>query len=151
MVQGWEFDHRFFDRINCFFLWLIDRFDCEKDRIPPMDLFKRSSGYIRSWSIIFKDWRDRFDHGWSFLKIKKIKRSKIERSNSHPCMVILVFLFILFAVYTSYNLSYSFFLFIYSSFISTVKLGGLILNEYVKKFLKIFFVSKSRIITHFVN
>ena len=34
---------------------------------------------ILSRSICLKDWRERFDHGQSFLKIEKIERSKIER------------------------------------------------------------------------
>ena len=31
-----------------------------------------------------KDWRDRFDQGGSFLKIKKIESSKIKRSDPQP-------------------------------------------------------------------
>ena len=42
ILQGWEFDHRFFDRIDRFLL------------------------SIRSRSTFFKDRRDRFDHGRIF-------------------------------------------------------------------------------------
>ena len=41
-----------------------------------VDLFKRSTRAIRSWSIFLKDQRERFDHGQSFLKIKKSERSQ---------------------------------------------------------------------------
>ena len=61
-IRSW-----FLDQINSF-LWSKDQFDCEKDRINPIDLFQRS---ICSQSIFFKYWRDRFVYGQSFSKIDK--------------------------------------------------------------------------------
>ena len=46
-LQGWEFDHRFFDRINRF-LWSKDRLDREKDRITRIQI-----QYTRT---LFKGW-----------------------------------------------------------------------------------------------
>ena len=60
-----------FIRSNRSFLWSKDWFDLENYQI---DIFLRSTWSIRS-----------------FLKIKKIERSKIERSNSQPCIVSISF------------------------------------------------------------
>ena len=50
--------------------------DCLKDQQNDsitVDLFKRSTRAIWSRSIFLKDWREQFDHRWSFSKIEKIK------------------------------------------------------------------------------
>ena len=118
--QGWEFDHRVFNRIDCF-LWSIRFWKRSNWHFSKTDgsesiplIFKkdqRSTGAIRSFGIkkgktvknkrkmhffwlnrsfigiersipsksTFQNWRDRFDHGRSYLNIEKI-----ERSNSQP-------------------------------------------------------------------
>ena len=55
-----------------------------RNRFALFDLFQRSPSVIRSQTIFLNDRRERFNHDRSFLKIKKVKRSKIERSNSQP-------------------------------------------------------------------
>ena len=106
LKQGWEFDHRLFDGINCF-LWLKDQFDHEKDWIPPVNLlkkiielmlmvnlFKRLMRVIQSRSIFLKDQREWFDHGQSYLKIKKIERSKIkDRKIEFPILPLPILLY----------------------------------------------------------
>ena len=47
---------------------LKDQSDHEKDWIAPIDLFKRLTGSIHSWSIFLKDQQDRFAHGGSFFQ-----------------------------------------------------------------------------------
>ena len=42
-----------------------------------VNLVKRSTRVIWSRSIFLKDRQEPFDHGWSFLKIEKIKRSLV--------------------------------------------------------------------------
>ena len=51
-----------------------------RNRFALFDLFQRSPSVIRSRTIFLNDRRERFNHGRFFLKIKKVKRSKIERS-----------------------------------------------------------------------
>ena len=63
---------------NRFALMLF--FNERRDRFALFDLFQRSPSVIRSQTIFLNDRRERFDHGWSFVKIKMVKRSKIERS-----------------------------------------------------------------------
>ena len=65
----------FFDQITLFCNQrLKDRFDHQKDWIAPWNLFQRSTRPVCSRSIFLKDWWEWFDHGQSFLKIKKSKR-----------------------------------------------------------------------------
>ena len=59
-IQGWEFNHRFFNQINRF-LWMKDR---------KIHSIKKK---IESLLLIFlKDQLDRFAHGRSFLKNDRI-------------------------------------------------------------------------------
>ena len=67
---GWVIRSSVF-RSNQQFLWSKDRFYREKDLIDSLTV------------DLFKDRRDRFDHGRSILKIEKIERAKIERLKSN--------------------------------------------------------------------
>ena len=66
-------------------VWSFSKID--ESQSLTVDLFKRSTRAIWSWSIFSKDQRVLYDHSRSFLKIKKSKRAKIKRSNSQPCML----------------------------------------------------------------
>ena len=59
-----------------------------------VNLFKRLMRVIQSRSIFLKDQREWFDHGQSYLKIKKIERSKIkDRKIEFPILPLPILLY----------------------------------------------------------